>query len=1063
MMANASAWASTSGTCGENATWTLDDNGTLTISGSGNISKGWSNYEPSIKNVVIGNEILGIGSYAFSYCSALSSVTIPSSVTSIGERAFLDCTALSSVTIPNSVISIGYCAFFGCKGLTSVTIPNSVTSIGNEAFYDCSGLMSINVEDGNPNYASQDGILYNKDKTELIFCPQKKAGSVVIPNSVANIASSTFANRDEITNVVIGNSVLSIGSQAFYSCEALASVTISSSVTGIGSYAFNNCYNLKEVINNSSMNITKGATDNGYVAYYADFVYNGGKTVIGDFVFSDQEKTLVKYTGNGGDVTLPENFKGENYTIWANAFSGCTGLTSVTIPNSVTSIGEQAFYGCTGLTSVTIPNSVASIGEQAFYGCTGLKEVINKSSMNITKGATDNGYVAYYANFVYNGGKTVIGDFVFSDQEKALVKYTGNGGDVTLPENFKRENYTIWANAFSGCTGLTSVTIPNSVTSIGEQAFYGCTGLTSVTIPNSVASIGEHTFSGCSGLMSINVESGNPNYASRDGILYNNDKTELIFCPQKIAGSVVIPNSVKSIGSRAFYNCSGLTNVVIPNSVLEIESLAFRSCSGLVELNIPNSVNTIGSGAFRACSNLAKVTIGNTVANIGSEAFRECVGLTDITVPRSVTAVDASAFYKCTGLKSITIEGSFSNMLGIFDGLSSLTDINISSENSDYTSVDGVLYNKDKTNLVYCPRGRSCVNSIPSSVTDILSNAFYKCTVLSSVTIPTFINKIEDNAFSGCSNLKEVINLSSLDIIKGKTTNGRVAYYADYVFNVGDNIVGDFLFSEEYLLVRYIGNGGDVTLPENFKGENYAIRENAFSGCANITSLTIPSSVTNIGNNAFVGCSGLRKITCEGEEPPTTSVGAFGAQGDLETVKIYAKAMLVVPSKNFKLYRLIEPWCKFDTKASDIAMDVISATDNATFTWTPVKGAEEYELSVYADEAQMDLVCVLNFDAYGRLKGLLLRNAGEEENYIDGFKFTVGSLNADKNYFYKMEVKDSADNVLQCMNGAFRTDNSTSVEEVIANKKNTEKYIKNGVVYIKKGDNVFRVNGSRVR
>ena len=227
--------------------------------------------------------------------------------------------------------------------------------------------------------------------------------------------------------------------------------------------------------------------------------------------------------------------------IGSSAFSGCSGLKSVTIPNSVTSISYDAFYKCSGLTSVTIPNSVTSIGQ----------------------------------------------------------------------------------SAFKGCSGLTSVTIPNSVTSIGEKAFDGCSGLTSVTIGNSVTSIGSSAFWGCSRLK-----------------------------------SVTIPNSVTSIGSTAFYDCSRLTSVTIPNSVTSIGSSAFSGCSRLTSVTIPNSVTSIGKAAFCVCSGLTSVTIGNSVTSIGEEAFYGCSGLTSMTIPNSVTSIGSYAFSGCRRLKSVTIGNS---------------------------------------------------------------------------------------------------------------------------------------------------------------------------------------------------------------------------------------------------------------------------------------------------------------------------------------------------------------------------------------------------------------------
>ena len=281
-------------------------------------------------------------------------------------------------------------------------------------------------------------------------------------------------------------------------------------------------------------------------------------------------------------------------SIGDSAFYNCS-LASVTIPNSVTSIGNSAFSGCIYLTSVTIGNSVTSIGNSAFSGC------------------------------IYLTSVTI-------------------GNSVT----------SIGSGAFYGCKGLTSVTIPNSVTSIGGQAFYGCKGLTSVTIPNSVTSIGDRAFSGCSGLTSINVETNNPNYCSVEGVLFNKDKTRLIQYPGGKQGAYTIPNTVTSIGDRAFSGCSGLTSVTIPNSITSIGDYAFYGCRGLISVTIPNSVTSIGNSAFSGCSSLTSVTIPNSVTTIGEGAFYGCNNLMNVIIGSSVKVLEASAFANCTSIETIT-------------------------------------------------------------------------------------------------------------------------------------------------------------------------------------------------------------------------------------------------------------------------------------------------------------------------------------------------------------------------------------------------------------------------
>ena len=315
-----------------------------------------------------------------------------------------------------------------------------------------------------------------------------------------------------------------------------------------------------------------------------------------------------------GDMQIPATviYEGIEYSVTSignGAFSGCTGLTSVNIPNSVTTIGNGAFSGCTGLTSITIPNSVTSIGSSAFYGCSSLTSAAIGNSV------------------------TTIGIGAFCDCTSLTSAAIGNS--VT----------TIPSSAFQDCSSLTSITIPNSVTTIDGWAFNGCKSLTSVTIGNSVDYIGVTAFYGCSSLTSIVVEIGNNRFDSREAcnaIVEKSTNTLVIGCKNS-----TIPNSVTSIGISAFYGCTGLTSITIPNSVTSIGNYAFSGCTGLTSITIPNNVTSIGGSAFSGCTGLTSITIPNSVKTIGIYAFRDCVNLSDFYChAERIPTTSTDAFYK---------------------------------------------------------------------------------------------------------------------------------------------------------------------------------------------------------------------------------------------------------------------------------------------------------------------------------------------------------------------------------------------------------------------------------
>ena len=455
------------------------------------------------------------------------------------------------------------------------------------------------------------------------------------------------------------------------------------------------------------------------------------------------------------------------------AFRGCDSLQSITIPNSVTSIGDDAFSLCISLQSITIPNSVTKIGDGAFYGCNICFFICNSTYFqnddvclfNKDKTAIVS-RIKDCINYIIPNSVTSIGDYAFYNC-KSLQS-------ITIPNSVT----SIGNDAFSGCESLQSITIPNSVTSIGDKAFRWCNSLQSVTIPNSVTSIGDNAFNWCKSLQSVTI----PNSVTSIG------DNAFNWC--KSLQSVTIPNSVTSIGDKAFSGCDSLRSITIPNSVTSIGDHAFNSCYSLQSVTIPNSVTKIGNGAFCLCKSLQSITIPNSVTSIGigDVAFYGCESLQSITIPNSVTSIGNRAFDFCVSLQSITIPNSV-------------------------TSIgDKAFY--------LCKSLQSI--TIPNSVTSIGDGAFSGCKSLQSVTIPNSVTSIGDGAFSDCESLTNVTIPNSVTSIE------------------------DHTFSLCYSLQS-------VTIPNSVT----KIGDEAFSWCEYLQSITIPNSVKNIGNRAFWNCTHL--------------------------------------------------------------------------------------------------------------------------------------------------------------------------------------------------------------
>ena len=607
------------------------------------------------------------------------------------------------------------------------------------------------------------------------------------------------------------------------------------------------------------------------------------------------------------------------------SLDGCSSLTSVIIPGSITSIGESAFSSCNSLTSITIPDGVTSIGSYAFSGCNSLTSVYITDIAawcNISFVDYDSNPLRYAKNLYLNN--ELVTDLIIPDGATKIGSYAFRNYDlltsITIPDSVT----SIGDYAFCGCNSLTSVTIPDSVTSIGSYAFYGCDSLTSVTIPDSVTSIGGEAFYYCTSLTSVTIGNGVTSIGS--GAFYNctsltsvtigKGVTEIgknafsgctgeliVNCNIPSASTseygvfygsrftrVTIGDSVTSIGSYAFYGCGSLASVTIPGSVTSIGSNAFRNCTSLTSVTIPDSVTSIGGGAFYDCTSLTSITIPDSVTSIGDYAFYSCDSLTSITIGNGVTSIGDDAFWNCDSLTSVTI-GNGVTSIGdyAFYSCDSLTSVYI----TDIAAWCNISFVDSYSNPLYYA-GNLYLNNelvtdliIPDGATKIGSYAFYGYDLLTSVTIPYSVTSIGDDAFYNCTSLTSVYitdiaawcNISFVDYDSNPLRYAKNLYLnnelvTDLIIPDGATKIGSYAFYGYDLLTS-------VTIPYSVT----SIGSYAFRNCTSLTSVTIPDSVKSIGSEAFRYCTSLTSITIPDS---VTSIGddAFYNCNSLTSVTI---------------------------------------------------------------------------------------------------------------------------------------------------------------------------------
>ncbi len=839
------------------------------------------------KDTIIPTSITSIGSYAFYECINLETITIQEGITSIGEKAFYNCNHLDNIIIPSSVISIGFGAFENCINLKAMTIP--FVGDGNDNTY-------IGYIFGANNYSWNDYLLPKTLKEITIIGGE-------------NIHSYAFAGCTNLTKVIIQKNVKNINERAFFDCNGLQSITISESVESIGALSFYNCKDLSEV------NITN-------LASWCQIKFANKSD--NPLYASKQDGKQVVLKINGEEIT----------TITEEMLEG------------VTSIGYHAFFGCTSLQSITFPSSVTSIEEDAFLDCTNLSEV------NLISLAT-----LFKNNFLLNNKQ-----FVLKINGEEISNLT------TITEDMLQGITEIPSNAFRGLTSLTSITLPTTITNIGQDAFSGCTNLKEVNITSLAlwwqirfANEFANPLSNAQTILKINGEE--ITIITEDMLEGVTEIPSYAFAGYNKLQSITFSSSLTSIGQDAFKDLTSLTDVNIKTlaswlkisfknesanplsneqailkingekiinitddmleGVIEIPSYAFAGYNKLQSITFSSSLTSIGQDAFSDCPNLKEVNItslalwcqiefANEFANplSNEQAILKINGeeITTITedMLEGVTEIPSYAFAGYNKLQSITFSSSVTSIgEGAFYDCPNLKEVNITSlalwcQIEFESSSANPLSNAEVVLKINGEEITNITSEMLEGVIKISNYAFAGYNKLQSITIPSSMASIGAGAFSGCANLKEV-NITSLTLwcqIEFESSSANPLSNKQAVLKIsGEEIT---TITEDMLegvteIPSYAFAGYNKLQSITLQCNVTSIGKSAFASCPNLQSVTISSDVTNIGESAFSGCPNLQNLTISSD---VTSIGesAFSGCPNLQSVTISSGATSIEKS-----------------------------------------------------------------------------------------------------------------------------------------------------------------------
>lgn len=926
------------------------------------IEEGAFYYCDALTSIVIPNSVTSIDACAFEKCSGFTSITIPNGVISIGNYAFCECSELTTISIPNSVTSIGMFSFYKCSSLTTITIPKSVISIGEGSFMTCKNLTSINVDNDNPQFLSDSGVLYDKDQNSVLCFPNgKKDSKFTIPNRVKTIGKRAFGGCKNLISISIPNSVISIEGAAFEDCINLTSITIPNSVKSIEGSVWWHCPSITSITSvikepfeisesvfksnysTATLTVPKGTKS----AYQSTNYWNKFSTIV-ESILTSEELTEIHMMKDSCvamlkiiDQTFLELTEGRDFVPEHKESLDATFDEMRSDIHALQSMIEKCeFDGFDKAISAAFDDIMNKINdenvESPLYT---FRHYIQSCSFKCNEGGCINvGSITvrnetrelwFFYSKAFNNNYSIGKEFYITIVPDEGYRLIGNWENTTINsdtvwDSFEVEFEPVGSSNIRTIHVATAGTLPDLISesekyTIEELTLTGELNGTDFRLLRDMAGcdyLGEET-PGKLIVLDISetrIVAGGEKYVDTDNLpgsggsfRYTIDKADEL--PQYVFEgckfvSISLPTSINKISESALSNCYSLTSITIPNSVTSIGNIAFFNCSSLVSITIPESVTSIGQYAYRGTGWYKKQGNGILYIDKWLVDYKGGKPIGIINIEEGTIGIAGAAFFYCSGLTSVTIPNS-------------------------------VIYIGDET-FGNCT-GLTSV-TIPNSVTTIGDRAFNSCSGLTSVTIPNSVNSIGYEAFASCSGLtsvtinkgiigewafKKCSGLSKVTIGNGVTTIGSGAFfdcYSLYSLTIGNNVV-------------FIG-------------------DEAFSRCSSLTSLIIPNSVISIGALAFNNCPGLTSLTIGGG---VSTIGdyAFYKSADLQDIvsdikvpfeieesvfSVYSTAKLTVPKGTKSAYLSTNYWNKFTTivEAEDgnIETEVTFSSNGITYKGT---------------------------------------------------------------------------------------------------------------------------------